>query len=1110
MGNQHYRASSGSSVSIIDQFWGVTGHSPPIWPENPAGIGLLFLSLGLLCWILFYTNALTALRAMNRAQWRLFIVLCGFSLLLSQLFPLHFPWSDPLLRGHPAVNAVSLLSAVPYLLAAVALNVPAAIIVGLLAGLGRSIGQTGFALDPIAMALTAGFSAMLLRQNYFGRFFEFLRQPIIAGVLGRSVMVIFTSLAILTATLGNAGLFGGMDLALFVGLWSALPLLIEGALGGAVTSAILWIAPQWRPDRGLVPSPLQRSLQRQLVTAFVSFAMVVVMLSVFVAFRYSARSAEQVLVEQMVGNTDAAVARLGVMQDEMAATLSGYGEDPALIAADAAAKSAVLGRMQAAEQFESVLLVDESGNIIADRAGSENIVLSAAEQTSIAAALAGEESRWVYESNDSAGGTVHFAAPAVSESGLNTAFLARISPQRLTGIIEEITGTDNQWPGFLVDESSRVVAGLGSVSGELWNPPPADQLDRRLSNLTGRAIYDTHDPSTGTRNLVSISTAAESGWKVVAILPRAAILRQAMSIIGPLLFLLVVVSMLFYALVATLGRDITKPIAEIGRASKAIADGGGLERPVRTHRDDEIGQLTLAFSQMQRALRHRLDELSLLLSVSNDVAATININEGMSAVLQGVLRGTGAAAARAIVRNPNNPAPLVFSEGPIADNLSALDRPVLLQLRYSDELAYSSTADIETELEISGAPVAALLALPLKPAGEFQGALYVAYRQPHYFDSDERSLLRTLAGQATVLVQNAHLFVAAEGGRRRLAAILASTTNGVIVTDQTDRILLINPAMERALDIRGRDVIGRPVVDALGDIDSNGALARRLSLGMSAATRGEADGKLELEVNNRTYLAGISTVTSHEGQTLGRVAVLQDVTDIKELDRMKSDFIAGISHDLLSPLTYMHNYAAMLPIEGDPKLEKEYTDKIMLGIDRMKRLVNDLLDLARIEAGMNLQFDRVSVAELFDEIVMEYASPARARGVTFIVEAPPDLPPTFADPALLRRAVTNLITNGLKYAPNSGPITLQAEVVRDEMVISVHDRGPGIPIADQAHLFEKFYQGQRMSTAERGRGSGLGLAIVKSVADTHKGRVWFDSREGEGSTFFLALPMSTD
>jgi signal transduction histidine kinase len=124
-----------------------------------------------------------------------------------------------------------------------------------------------------------------------------------------------------------------------------------------------------------------------------------------------------------------------------------------------------------------------------------------------------------------------------------------------------------------------------------------------------------------------------------------------------------------------------------------------------------------------------------------------------------------------------------------------------------------------------------------------------------------------------------------------------------------------------------------------------------------------------------------------------------------------------------------------------------------------------------------------------------------------VVEAATDLPPAKADPALLRRAITNLVTNGLKYAPDSGPLILRAEAGNGEIVISVRDRGPGIPLVEQIYLFEKFYRGAQ-ATAERERGTGLGLAIVKSVADHHGGRVGCESALGEGSAFYLALPQA--
>ena len=128
------------------------------------------------------------------------------------------------------------------------------------------------------------------------------------------------------------------------------------------------------------------------------------------------------------------------------------------------------------------------------------------------------------------------------------------------------------------------------------------------------------------------------------------------------------------------------------------------------------------------------------------------------------------------------------------------------------------------------------------------------------------------------------------------------------------------------------------------------------------------------------------------------------------------------------------------------------------------------------------------------------------RGVRLVVEVAPDLPPVKADPTLLRRAITNLVTNALKYAPDSGPVVLRAAHQGEEVVLSVSDRGPGIAPADLPHVFQKFYRG-RQGTAERVHGSGLGLAIVKSIADLHGGRVWCESAPGEGSVFYLALPV---
>jgi len=166
-----------------------------------------------------------------------------------------------------------------------------------------------------------------------------------------------------------------------------------------------------------------------------------------------------------------------------------------------------------------------------------------------------------------------------------------------------------------------------------------------------------------------------------------------------------------------------------------------------------------------------------------------------------------------------------------------------------------------------------------------------------------------------------------------------------------------------------------------------------------------------------------------------------------------------------------------------------------------------LLEMANLRAGTRLQFDRVVLGDVLDEIAAEYASPAWMRGVRLVVEAPANLPPVKADPTLLRRALTNYVTNALKYASESGPVRLRAEARGDEVVLSVIDRGPGINPADLPHLFQRFYRGSQGAATERPAGSGLGLAIVKSIAELHGGRAWCESEPGQATVFCLALPV---
>lgn len=607
----------------------------------------------------------------------------------------------------------------------------------------------------------------------------------------------------------------------------------------------------------------------------------------------------------------------------------------------------------------------------------------------------------------------------------------------------------------------------------------------------------------GTRALIYTNSPSNYPVTFAAVEPYTAVLRRTMQIVFPLFLLLIVTAVgIIYGNSILLDREVSAPVNEIAQAADTIASGDSWTPTRQIERADEIGSLNRSFVQMQRSMRKQVNELSLLLSISQDVAKTIDINKGLPVILQGLIRGTAAAGARAVVLNPSGGKPLIFGQGPAAKEMSLLDRKLMAQIRIKPELILTSAKEIYQTLElpsVSDAPLPTILAIELRTHNRFQGMIWLGYRHVNNFETKDWELLKTLAGQAAVLVENARLYSTAEGGRRRLAAVLASTSDAVIVTDHTERILLINRAAEQIFGLKAHTVSGRSVTNVISDK----ALVEALT-GNDGVPRSV---EVQME-NDKIYYANASTIISKEGQVFGRVAVLRDITYLKEIDEMKSEFVSTVSHDLRSPLTFMRGYTTMLPMVGElNEKQSEYIDKILLGIDQMTQLVDDLLDLGRIEAGVDLVDEEFGVRPLLEDIAEEYWQHAHLAGLKLAVDVGQDVSTMKGDRALIKQAITNLATNAIKYAPNSGDLVLKAEQLEDELIFSINDNGPGIPKQDQHRLFEKFYRVQQRGT-EKIKGSGMGLAIVKSIAEKHDGRVWCISQPGQGTSFFIGIPNS--
>lgn len=257
-------------------------------------------------------------------------------------------------------------------------------------------------------------------------------------------------------------------------------------------------------------------------------------------------------------------------------------------------------------------------------------------------------------------------------------------------------------------------------------------------------------------------------------------------------------------------------------------------------------------------------------------------------------------------------------------------------------------------------------------------------------------------------------------------------------------------------------------------------------LALLQSTTSEKQSTEILLPDSRTYLATASPVMV-EGRQMGRVCIMRDVTYFKELDTMKSEFVATVSHDLRSPLTLMRGYATMLDTVGELNEQQVgYVKKIVAGVENMSRLVNNLLDLGRIEFGVGLQVENVQALDIIERVTGALQLQASQKGIHLAVELPKDMPHAVeADGALLHQAVYNLVENAIKYTPMNGRVTIRTVSQPDYLIFAIENSGIGIPPEDVPHLFKKFSAAngaRRARSPARGWDSPLSIPLLKTTA----------------------------
>jgi PAS domain S-box-containing protein len=412
-----------------------------------------------------------------------------------------------------------------------------------------------------------------------------------------------------------------------------------------------------------------------------------------------------------------------------------------------------------------------------------------------------------------------------------------------------------------------------------------------------------------------------------------------------------------------------------------------------------------------------------------------------------------------------------------------------------------------------GSGARGLAAFPVRGRSRVLGGLVLLFAGPRALTEAEARLLAAYADQLAMALDNADLFEEAENQKTRLEQVFASTSDGFLVLDLDRSVVALNRQGGHLLGVKPHEVVGRPFARLAEMLDRvvGWEAAGGPALAAAVARGGEpAAGDLEIRRPERRTLHWLTTPTRDLlGAPVGVTVTLRDVTREREIDSMKTEFVSTVSHELRTPLASIKGSLHLLLSDGSLVLDetqRRLVDISLKNTDRLIRLINNILDISKIEAGhIHLDLDLHRPADFVDLAVEGIRGFAESRAITIVQDVDPGLPAVRVDFDRMVQVVTNLLSNAIKFSPERAEVTVAAELAGDELLIRVTDHGRGIAPEDVARLFQKFQQVE--GAAGRTGGTGLGLAICRGIVEEHGGRIAVESRLGAGATFTVRLPV---
>jgi PAS domain S-box-containing protein len=558
--------------------------------------------------------------------------------------------------------------------------------------------------------------------------------------------------------------------------------------------------------------------------------------------------------------------------------------------------------------------------------------------------------------------------------------------------------------------------------------------------------------------------------------------------------------------------------------------------------EQRVEERTEELAEALGDLRSEQDRTSILYRIASELVASLDIDRVLSKALSFIRDAveaqkgtillldaeTGYLYRRASIGTGEEVPPggirasLDRDKGLIGWILQNAEAITISDVQTDERWLVREEGPVEDELtrSVLGVPI-------VSSEGQPVGAIFLHAYQVGAFTENDLRLVEAAAVQLGNAMNNAQLYRMLRKQAERLGsmlrtqqveaaksqAILEGIADGVMVADANGRIILFNAAAGRILSVSRSQALGRRLDEMLG---LYGTMAREwLSQVREWQEHPESYETGEflaerLQFERRMVSVHLSPVISEGHEFLGTVSVFRDVTAEVEAERAKTDFVSTVSHELRTPMTAVKGYVDLLLMGATGDLsdqQQQFLDVIKLNTDRLTSLVNDLLDISRIETGkIELAPESLDMVSVIEQVVLTIRPKAEEKGLRMHAVVPQDLPRVFGDPDRVVQILTNLVGNAYKYTPTGGIVSVHA-YVRDEMVhVAVADTGIGVSIEDRDKIFDRFFRvDDPMVHAESG--TGLGLSITTSLVQMHGGEIMVESEPGEGSIFTFTLPI---